>query len=84
MKHKWSRISYQGLKNYYQFMQMGYLINQLMTKSLVFQRDHLDESDHPTLKSLWEDLVGVMKWLELSSQKFKKIAKTQMQFRFVT
>ena len=84
MKHKWSRVSYQGLKNYYQFMQMGHLINQLMIKSLVFQRDHLQESNHPTLKSLWEDLVGVMQWLELESRKLKEIAQTKRQFRFVT
>ena len=84
MKHKWSRISYQGLKNYYQFMQMGHLINQLMEKSIVFQRDHLQEGNHPTLKSLWEDLIGVMKWIELESKKFQEIHQTKRQIRFVT
>jgi hypothetical protein len=30
MEHKYSRVNYQASKNYYQLMQMAYLINQLM------------------------------------------------------
>ena len=84
MSHKWARVSYQGLKNYYQFMQMGHLINQLMIKNVVFQRDYLQEKNHPTLKSLWDDLISVMKWVELESKTFRKIIQTQRQFRFIT
>lgn len=84
MSHKWARLSYQALKNYYQFMQMGHLINQLMIKSQAFQRDHLEEKDHPTIKSLWDDLIGVMKWLELESKKLREIIQTSKQFRLIT
>ena len=37
-------------------MQMGYLINQLMVKSTVFQETFMKDKDHPTLQSLWKDL----------------------------
>lgn len=84
MTHKWARRSYQALKNYYQLMQMGHLINQLMVKSQVFQRDHRQEKDHPTLKALWEDLIGVMKWLEIESKKLREIVNTPKQFRLIT
>ncbi len=84
MTHKWARVSYQALKNYYQFMQIAHLIHQLMIKSVVFQHDYLQEKNHPTLKSLWEDLVGVMKWLEINAKKLRKILQTRKQFRLIT
>jgi len=84
MTHKWARVSYQGLKNYYQFMQMAHLIHQLMIKSIVFQQDYLQEKNHPTLKSLWEDLVGVMTWVEINAKKLREIVQTRKQVRLVT
>lgn len=84
MKHKWSRLSYQALKNYYQLMQMGHLINQLMIKSQSFQRDYMEKKDHPTVKALWDDLIGVMKWLEITSKRLREIMSTPKQFRLIT
>ena len=84
MTHKWARVSYPALKNYYQLMQMAHLIHQFMIKNVVFQQDHLQEKNHPTLKSLWEDLVGVMKWLEINAKKLREIVQTRKQFRLIT
>ena len=84
MEHKWVRKSYQGLKNYFQFMQMAYLINQLVVKRTRFQEDYLQGKNHPTLKSLWEDLVAAMKWANVKAHQLKKILKTKIQFWFVT
>jgi len=84
MEHKWVRKSYQGLKNYFQFMQMAYLINQLMVKRTRFQEGYLQGKNHPTLKSLWEDLIAAMKWAKVKAHQLKKILKTKIQFRFVT
>ena len=84
MEHKWVRKSYQGLKNYFQFMQMAYLINQLVVKRTRFQEDYLQGKNHPTLKSLWEDLIAVMKWANVKVHRLKKILKTKIQFRIVT
>lgn len=84
MQHKWSRKSYQALKNYFQFMQMAYLINQLMVKRVSFQEQYLEDKNHPTLKNIWENLIAAMKWAELKISKLNKIANTKIQFRFVT
>ena len=53
MEHKWARKSYQGLKNYFQFMQMAYLIKQLVVKRTSFQEEYLQDASHPSLMSIW-------------------------------
>ncbi len=53
MEHKYSRVNYQASKNYYQLMQIAYLINQLMVLSTQFREAFLESKNHPTLKSLW-------------------------------
>jgi len=52
LEHKWARKSYPALKNYFQFMPMNYLINQLMVKNTLFQETFMKDKDHPTLQSL--------------------------------
>ena len=84
LEHKWARKSYQALKNYFQFMQMGYLINQLMVKSTVFQETFMKDKDHPTLQSLWKDLDAAMKWAKIKVARLAEISATRIQFRFVS
>jgi len=84
MEHKWARKSYQGLKNYFQFMQMAYLINQLVVKRTRFQEEYLQGKNHPTLVSIWQDLIAAMKWAKIKIRKLKKILATKIQFRLVT
>ena len=84
MKHKWTRKSDQGLKNYYQFMQMGYLITQLMIKSVTFVSNFLQGKNHPTLKSLWKHLIAAMEWTEITLKCLKEIQETPKQIRFIT
>ena len=84
MEHKWARKSYQGLKNYFQFMQMAYLINQLVVKRTRFQEEYLQGKNHPTLMSVWQDLIAAMKWAKIQAHKLKKILETKIQFRLVT
>jgi len=84
MQHKWARKSYRAMKNYYAFMQMGYLIHQLMTKTIAFQKEYLQEPDHPTLKELWVSLLSAMEWVQLDAEKLKQIAQAKMQFRYIT
>lgn len=84
MQHKWARKSYRGLKNYYQFMQMGHLINQLMSKSVEFQTEYLQGKNHPTLKALWEDIRSALVWTTIKLKKLKEIAQTRRQFILVT
>jgi len=84
LKHKWSRTSYPALKNYFQLMQMGYLINQLMVKSVKFQEKFMQTKNHPTLQSLWDELIAAMKWANIKIKRLKKIESTRIQFRFIT
>jgi hypothetical protein len=84
MEHKWARKSYQGLKNYFQFMQMAYLINQLVVKRTRFQEEYLQGKNHPTLVSIWQDLIAAMKWAKIKVHKLKKILATKIQFRWVS
>ena len=84
LTHKWARTSYPALKNYFQLMQMGHLINQLMVKSIQYQKKFMQTKNHPTLQSLWDDLIAAMKWANIKMKQLKKIASTRSQFRFVT
>lgn len=84
MQHKWARKSYCGLKNYYQFMQMGHLINQLMVKSVEFQKEYLQGKNHPTQKGLWEDMTSALVWVKVKLKKLKEILQTRRQFILVT
>jgi hypothetical protein len=84
MQHKWVRKSYQGLKNYYQFMQMGYLINQLLVKSVTFQKDHMQGKNHPTLKSIWSDLTAYLKITKVKKKKLEKIDQSRRQFILIS
>jgi hypothetical protein len=84
LEHKWARKSYQALKNYFQFMQMGHLINQLMVKSTVFQETFMKDKDHPTLQSLWKDLDAAMKWAKIKATQLAEISATRIQFRFIS
>ena len=84
MEHKYSRVSYQASKNYHQLMQIAHLINQLMVLSTHFQETYLRGKNHPTLKSLWQDLITAMKWAELDELRLRKIKTQKIQFRFIS
>lgn len=84
MEHQYARKSYIALKNYFQFMQMAHIINQLMTLNTHFKETFMKAKNHPTLKNLWRDLVAVMQWVELDAQELKEQAAIRRQFRFAT
>jgi len=84
MEHKWSRNNYRALKNYYQFMQMAHLINQLMVKRQTFVDTWLSGSNHPTVKALWDDLLGAMQWSKVKFKRLRRILSTPIQWRLVT
>lgn len=84
MEHKWARKSYRAMKNYYQFMQIAHLIHQLMLKWQRFVNRYLQGANHPTVKSLWEDLLGAMQWSKVKGKQLRRWLETPVQFRFVT
>ncbi len=83
MEHQYARKSYCALKNYFQFMQMAHLIHQLMTLNTRFREDFMKAKNHPTLKSLWVQLVSAMQCFEINEQELQGISGTRRQFRFI-
>jgi hypothetical protein len=53
-----------------------------MTLIARFQEGSVTVKNHPTLKSLWLDLVTVMQWVDPDAQKLERIDGTRRQFRF--
>lgn len=65
MEHKYSRVSYLALKNYYQLLQIGQMINQFIEKSKDFI-ELLEAFSGKTIKSLWLDLNVFMKTIPVT------------------
>ncbi len=84
MEHKYARKSYKAMKNYFQFMQIAHLINQLMIKSIYFQERYLKGKNHPTIKKNWNDMISAMEWSELDPKILEEIAQEKRQFRLVS
>ncbi len=84
MEHKWARKNYRALKNYYQFMQMAHLIHQLMLKRQTFVETYLTGANHPTVKALWDDLLGAMQWSKVKRKLLRLIDDASIQWRLVT
>jgi len=58
--HKFSRVSYTAMQNYYQLLQIAHMINQFVEKSadLVELRN---EHSKQTIKALWKELITYLK-----------------------
>lgn len=66
LEHKYSRVSFLAVKNYYQCLQIAHLINQLVEHSteIVKLKDDLKF----TGKYLWERLMGVLRERNLETE----------------
>lgn len=65
MEHKFSRVSYIAMKNYYQLLQIGHMINQFVEKSNDFI-ELLNAYSGKTIESLWLDLNVFMKTIPVT------------------
>lgn len=65
MEHKYSRISYIAMKNYYQLLQIAHMINQFVEKTKAFI-ELLNAYSGGTIKSLWLDLNVFMKTIPVT------------------
>jgi len=65
MEHKYSRVSYLALKNYYQLLQIGHMINQFVEKSNDFI-ELLTMFSGKTIESLWIDINVFMKTIPVT------------------
>ena len=65
-------------------MQIGHMLNQLMTQTKWFQKNYLREKNHPTLQEIWENIIATMKWGRIKTSKLKEILATRIQYRFIS
>lgn len=79
LKHKYARGSWRAAKNYYQCLQIGHLINQLMILSTTFQPLLQGKI---TCRHLWQAMVAFLLYGHLSHHHLESLAKQRIQIRF--
>ncbi len=80
LKHKYSRTNQNASKNYYQCLQIGHLINQLVELSSDFKA--LFTNRKMTVCHLWKNVIGFMTYADVDSEELSVIEQTKMQIRF--
>lgn len=60
LEHKYSRVSYNAMQNYYQLLQIAHMINQFTEKSKDFI-ELLNQHSKQTIKALWKELLVFMR-----------------------
>lgn len=78
LEHKYSRVSLQAAKNYYQSLQIACIINQLIECSKKF-RDNI--KGKLTIKHLWKNLLSFLLWDEVDQTDILKLLNTNIQIR---
>lgn len=79
LSHKYSRNSLQASKNYYQFMQIGHLINRLCELSSFFNRYPVAKT---TLRHLWKQLLSFMSHGRVGVKEIANFLSIPRQFRY--
>ncbi len=79
LEHKYSRVSWLAAKNYYQCLQIGQLINQLLELSLKF-KELLDGKI--TIQHLWKCTIGFLIFGDIDSEKLSIIRQLRTQVLF--
>jgi hypothetical protein len=79
LQHKYARVSWQAARNYYQCLQIGHLINQLMILSTAFQP--LLQAKM-TLAHLWQAMVAFLLYGQLRRSTLEKLTQRRFQVRF--
>lgn len=79
LKHKYSRKSYHAVKNYYQCLQIGHLINQLLELRSSFKELLKGKI---TLKHLWKCVIGFLTNGDINNEDLVRVAQYRCQIRF--
>lgn len=76
--HKYSRVSLQAAKNYYQSLQIACIINQLIECSKKLKESIKGKL---TIKHLWKNLLSFLLWGEVDQGELLKFLETKIQIR---
>jgi hypothetical protein len=78
LQHKYARVSWRAAKNYYQCLQIGHLINQLMILSTTFQPLLQGKM---TCRHLWQAMVAFLLYGHLRRSTLDKLGQRRFQIR---
>ena len=79
LQHKYARANWRAAKNYYQCLQIGHLINQLMILSTTFQPLLQGKM---TCRHLWQAMVAFLLYGHLNHHQLESLAEQRIQIRF--
>jgi len=79
LQHKYARVNWQAAKNYYQCLQIGHLINQLMALSTTFEPLLQGKT---TLRHLWLTMIAFLLYGQLHRSTLDALAQRRFQVRF--
>jgi hypothetical protein len=67
LEHKFSRVSYTAMQNYYHLLQIAHAINQFVEKSADLV-ELLNQHSKQTIKALWKELIMYLKSIPYSQE----------------
>lgn len=79
LQHQYARVNWQAAKNYYQCLQIGHLINQLMVLSNTFEPLLRGKS---TQRHLWRTMIAFLLYGRLPRSSLDTLAQRRFQVRF--
>ena len=78
LKHKYSEVSLNATKNYYQALQIAHIINQLVVLGQKL-KSYLKKKI--TIKHLWTELLAFLKYGSVDGEYLKQLMETRIQIR---
>ena len=82
LEHKFSRVSFQAMKNYYQCLQIAHIINQLTEASQTINR-LLNKTLKCSLKYLWKRLLSFLLENKIRKNEMSVLTSKSFQIRLV-
>ncbi len=78
LKHKYSRVSFNARKNYYQLLQIAHMINQLLERSKKF----LMLKGKFSVKHMWKMLIAFLYFGHIEPQLLDTVLEIRTQFKY--
>ena len=79
LEHKFSRVDFNAIKNYYQCLQIAHIINQLTEKSQEIKS--LLRTYDITIKYLWQRLMSFLLEIDVNTEEIENLTHKRFQIR---
>ena len=80
MEHKYSRVNSLAMKNYYQRLQIGHMINQLCVLSERVKNKLIKWG--ATLKHCWKSMLGFLTYASINEEELEAFLQKRTQYRY--